>query len=907
MNSHVKRIINALSLRAPQEESLRLFSEICDIVSFSKQSDLEADCQKLKAKFPVFTSFERTFPTVCFALATGIGKTRLMGAFIAYLYYEKGIKNFFIMAPNLTIYRKLRNDFSNVSSPKYVFKGLDAFVEPPKIIDGENYEEFRQTGNWFSAPITINIFNISKWNSESKGKKGTQPRTMRLNEFLGQSYFEYLQSLPDLCLFMDESHHYRAEKSFNAINDLQPVLGVEVTATPQVQKGSKVQKFKNVVYEYSLAHALKDEKYVKVPAVITRKDFDPAQYDAETVEHIKLQDGIRLHIDIQSKLDVYGRTHNKPIVKPIVLIVAKDTEHSKKIRDFITSESFFHGVYKDKVLEINSNQSGMEKDENIELLESLEQPENKIEIVIHVNMLKEGWDVNNLYTIISLRASASETLTEQTIGRGLRLPYGERTGVDELDRLSIVSHDKFEAIVSLANDPNSLVRKVYFIDPEENPNDEPKETVALPSRYEQEAQTNAEQIALSLPESVTKDQEQKKEIGKMISNLAYKTVQEIHKQVKNIYEVSSPEIKNTVIQSIVRETQKQYGTLNLQSNEIRAAITKAVEFSVSSLTNLVIPIPRGVVQAIKEVKSGFFDFDLDTRNIHFKPSDENTLHGQELKEDGAAYELDMSFAKIDPPDTPENDIAKSIIMHDNIDYEKNTELIFKLIEQIKTHLRTYLLTEDDVEMTLRQYRADLAEMIYAQMNQHFYQDETKYSASEMYPFSKIESGFGVKYVSDQVYDFRSYMGQANEIKKKIFKGFKKSCHTLYKFDSDSERIFAIVLENDKAVEKWMCPDIKQFSIYYDHDAASQYQPDFVVEIADKIYMIEVKNRSQLQDEIVQKKAHAAMAYCRAATTFNEKNSGKPWEYAIIPHDSIHMQSSFIHLVKNKEFVQDALF
>ena len=147
-----------------------------------------------------------------------------------------------------------------MSSPKYVFKGLDAFVEPPKIIDGENYEEFRQTGNWFSAPITINIFNISKWNSESKGKKGTRPRTMRLNEFLGQSYFEYLQSLPDLCLFMDECHHYGAKKGFNVTNDFQPVLGVEVTATPQVQKGSKVQKFKNVVYEYSLAHALQDEK-----------------------------------------------------------------------------------------------------------------------------------------------------------------------------------------------------------------------------------------------------------------------------------------------------------------------------------------------------------------------------------------------------------------------------------------------------------------------------------------------------------------------------------------------------------------------------------------------------------------------------------------------------------------------
>ena len=907
MNSNLKRIKNALSLRMPQEESLQLFAEICELLSLSKHPDLEAECQKLNERFTVFSSFERTFPSVCFALATGIGKTRLMGALMAYLYYEKGIKNFFVMAPNLTIYRKLRNDFSNVSSPKYVFKGLDAFVDPPKIIDGDNYEEFRQVGTLFTAPITINIFNINKWNSESKGKKGTQPRTMRLNEFLGKSYFSYLQSLPDLCLFMDESHHYRAEKSFNVINDLQPVLGVEVTATPQVQKGNKVQKFKNVVYEYSLAHALQDEKYVKVPAVITRKDFDPAQYDAETVEHIKLQDGIRLHIDTQSKLDVYGRTHNKRIVKPVVLIVARDTEHSRQIRDFITSESFCHGAYKDKVLEINSNQSNMEKDDNIELLESLEQPDNKIEIVIHVNMLKEGWDVNNLYMIIPLRASASETLTEQTIGRGLRLPYGERTGVAELDRLSIVSHDKYEAIVNLANDPDSLVRKIYYIDPDENPNDEPKETVELSTRYDEEAQTTAEQIALILPGTISDDKAQKREIGRTISNLAYKTVQEIHKQVKKFHDVGSPEIKKTVVQSIVHETQQQYAELNLKQEELQAAVEKAVEFSVSSLTKLVIPIPRGAVQAVKEVKSGFFDFDLDTHNIHFKPSDENTLHGQELKESGASYELDMSFARLDGPDTPENDIAKSIIVHDNIDYEKNMPLIFKLIAQLKQHLHTYLLTEDEVAMTLRQYRADLAEMIYAQMNQHFYQDETKYSAAEMYPFSKIESGFGAKYVADQVYDFRSYTGQANEIKKKIFKGFKKSCHTLYKFDSDSERIFAIVLEDDKSVEKWMCPDIKQFSIFYDHDSASQYQPDFVVETAAKIYMIEVKNRNQLKDEVVQKKAHAAIEYCRAATEFNEKNGGKPWEYAIIPHDIIHMQSSFTHLAANKEVVEERLF
>lgn len=115
---------------------------------------------------------------------------------------------------------------------------------------------------------------------------------------------------------------------------------------------------------------------------------------------------------------------------------------------------------------------------------SLEKPDNKIEIVIHVNMLKEGWDVTNLYTIVPLRASASETLTEQTIGRGLRLPYGERTSIDEVDRLSIVSHDKYEAIINLANDPESLVRKVYYIDDAEPQTEGPKETVEMPTTYD---------------------------------------------------------------------------------------------------------------------------------------------------------------------------------------------------------------------------------------------------------------------------------------------------------------------------------------------------------------------------------------------------------------------------------------
>ena len=191
----------------------------------------------------------------------------------------------------------------------------------------------------------------------------------------------------------------------------------------------KAYFLKNVVYEYSLAHALNDGMYVKIPAVITRRDFHPEEYTPEQLDREKLNDGVRLHEEIKSRLEVYARTYGKPIVHPFVLVVAKDTEHSRQIREYLTSNDFFNGFYADKVLEINSSLRGAEKDENIQRLLQLESPDNTIEIVVHVNMLKEGWDVTNLFTIVPLRASASETLTEQTIGRGLRLPYGERTGM----------------------------------------------------------------------------------------------------------------------------------------------------------------------------------------------------------------------------------------------------------------------------------------------------------------------------------------------------------------------------------------------------------------------------------------------------------------------------------------------
>ena len=131
-------------------------------------------------------------------------------------------------------------------------------------------------------------------------------------------------------------------------------------------------------------------------------------------------------------LKEYALENNKPEVKPVMLVVAKDIAHASALRTLIDSDQFRGGAYKGKVIEVHTKTKGDEADETIEKLISLEHPDNIVEVVIHVNMLKEGWDVANIYTIAPIRSSAAQILTEQTIGRGLRLPYGEKTGTKML-------------------------------------------------------------------------------------------------------------------------------------------------------------------------------------------------------------------------------------------------------------------------------------------------------------------------------------------------------------------------------------------------------------------------------------------------------------------------------------------
>ena len=120
--------------------------------------DVAEVLETLKLEFPKLSDFEREFPSLCFSLATGVGKTRLMGAFISYLHIAHGISNFFVLAPNLTIYNKLIADFTP-NTKKYVFKGIAEFaINSPKIITGDDYEPTFRTPYLQYCIIFIAIF-----------------------------------------------------------------------------------------------------------------------------------------------------------------------------------------------------------------------------------------------------------------------------------------------------------------------------------------------------------------------------------------------------------------------------------------------------------------------------------------------------------------------------------------------------------------------------------------------------------------------------------------------------------------------------------------------------------------------------------------------------------------------------
>ena len=879
MNRHVNAIAGRLSLRPPQRRSLEILDRITEIAPPRKDADLQAALDAVRNDFPPVTDFERDFPSLCFALATGVGKTRLMGAFISYLHLAHGFNNFFVLAPNLTIYNKLITDFTP-NTPKYVFKGIAEFAsDAPAVITGDNYEG--TVGTLFDQLLRckVNIFNISKINAEVRG--GKSPRIKRLSEYIGDSYFDYLAGLDDLVLIMDESHRYRASAGVRAINELKPVLGLELTATPFVETGRGPVHFKNVIYDYPLGRAMADG-FVKEPAVVTRKNFKPAGMSPEEIERLKLEDGVRLHESVKVDLETYARESGNPIVKPFLLVIARDTTHASQLLQLIQSEGFFEGRYRDKVIQVDSSRTGAEEEAMIERLLKVEHAEEPTEIVIHVNMLKEGWDVTNLYTIVPLRAANARILIEQSIGRGLRLPYGRRTGVTSVDRLNIVAHDKFQEIIDEANRPDSVIRlQAVVLDPEQLGQktvtvvSQPRLAVMLGLRPEQV--TSSTVVAGSgEPLAFTKSEEQK------VAQIAHDVIRKLESQPETVATVGH--LTDPAVQAvIVREVEEQYRPTQLELGGIteRPDIAAVVARTSDLVTAQTIGIPRILVVPKGEVKSGFKPFELKVATLQYPPVSEE-LWVQYLRT-GGTETVALGRGGIEEARL-EDYVVSGLVDFNDISYDDHADLLYDLAAQTVRHFKTYL-SEDDARKVLRCHQREIAKFVHAQMQEHYWEEAIGYEVKINRGFTELKRRAYTQAAGEAMQDLRQSPPDKSNMARYLFTGFSRCLYTEEKFHSEAERKLAVILDRESL--KWFKPAKGQFQIFYRTGADHlEYQPDFVAETRDTTYMLEPKARNELDTPEVQAKKAAAVQWCRHASDYASSNGGNPWRYVLIPHDAI---------------------
>ena len=159
-----------------------------------------------------------------------------------------------------------------------------------------------------------------------------------------------------------------------------------------------------------------------------------------------------------------------------------------------------------------------------------------------------------------------------------------------------------------------------------------------------------------------------------------------------------------------------------------------------------------------------------------------------------------------------------------------------------------------------------------------------------------------QYNSQQSYSFLErvnlFSAYTENIQSVLFDGIKKGVFSAAKFDSQPELVLARVLEVDADVLNWLRPAPQEFNITYNH--GRKYEPDFVVETADTVYLVEVKGEDKLNDPDVIAKKKRGVRYCEVASRWGKANGYKQWRYLFIPSKQVMPSSSFMQLAKRFE-------
>ena len=306
-------------------------------------------------------------------------------------------------------------------------------------------------------------------------------------------------------------------------------------------------------------------------------------------------------------------------------------------------------------------------------------------------------------------------------------------------------------------------------------------------------------------------------------------------------------------------------------------VAKTVEL----VTQQTIDIPRILVVPKGEVKAGFKPFTLQLETLKYPPvSDE--LWIQHLRTN------QLEVVALGPSgieeERLEDYVVSGLVDFNDISYDDHADLLYDLATQTVQHFQSYL-SEEEAKKVLRCYQRDIARFIHSQMQEHYWEEAVGYEVIVSKGFTELKQRAYSQAAGESMLDFRQSPADKSNMARYLFTGFSRCLYTEEKFHSEAERKLAMILDRDAI--KWFRPAKGQFQIFYRNGADHfEYQPDFVAEAAEAIFMLEPKASNQMNDPIVLAKKEAAVKWCSNASTHAMSYNGKPWHYLLIPHDEI---------------------
>lgn len=410
----VAELSNKFDLRAPNAEALS------DLVKRIEEGNYDA------------------LEPLVLNLATGAGKTYVMAAFIEYL-RRQGHPNVMVVTPTKVVQDKTVLDFSE-GSHRYI----GGFDVPPRLVTPGDVSKLRidnVASDLFvgEGASTLYVFNVQQLfppkdggKNVATGDEAARRKTWKLQEDSG-ALAQRLIDTEDLVIVADESHLFGSTaKTFRkSLTSLKPAVTVGLTASPD--KGD------DVVYRYPLWRAIQDG-YVKQPVLVYRE----SGYDSEDRQ---LQDALSLLAIKEEAYANYRAAHpNGKQTKPLLFVVCSGVPHATEVAERLRGPGFVSDPL--AVLQVDNEHNDNTTQSFLRYLDTDNSP---VRVIVSVNKLREGWDTKRIAVMCTLRTMGSEVLTQQVMGRGLRLPFGALTEVPAIDELDILSHESFVKLLQSEN------------------------------------------------------------------------------------------------------------------------------------------------------------------------------------------------------------------------------------------------------------------------------------------------------------------------------------------------------------------------------------------------------------------------------------------------------------------------